>query len=173
MPEAPKTKAGPFNSNYQNYAQSSEKPGPYPIPVTRLASGHIPELGVPIPEIRLLLLRQPFQPVVPLSCRSQPVLPHTVQDAEDRQGQRTQLPTKVDRVARGVFGCVGRGVGPAVRGQVSRDEPRKWAIRGRIAYVATIPPMVPKVTTQLLDTARTADPPESRHENALILETCL
>lgn len=38
-----------------------------------------------------------------------------------------------------------------------------------VSYVATIPPTVPRVTTQLLDTARTAEPPVSRSAMLLVV----
>lgn len=121
---------------------------------------------MPVPKIRLLRLRQALEPVVPLAARTQLVFPQAVQDAEQREEQHADVAAEVDRVAGRVLGRVGPDVGPTVEDRVSlaRRERRSRGLDCG-SYVATMPPIVPRVTTQLLDTARTAEPPESRVNN--------
>lgn len=110
--------AHPLNSKHQNRAQPSPDPRPNLKPrqsaVSRAISGHVPELGVPVTQIRLLILCQAIQPVVPLASRPQPVLPHAVENAKHRKGERSNLPAEVNRVAGGVSGRVALRVGPPV-----------------------------------------------------------
>ena len=72
-------------------------------------------------------------------------------------------------MACGVLWRVGLGVGPAVERSMlacfEHGKDKETMNGARVeSYVATMPPIVPRVTTQLLDTARTAEPPESKRE---------
>lgn len=70
----------------------------------------VPEAGVPISKLDLLLLGQAFQPVVSLPRRPGPVLVRAVKDPEDAEKDHADLSAEVDqmagRVLRGIIGDV-------------------------------------------------------------------
>jgi hypothetical protein len=106
----------------------------------------VPELRVAAAQLLLLLLGQALEAMVPLAGGAHPVLVGAVEDAKDGQQDDGNLATQVDGVAREVPGLVGWYVGPSagmwLAGWISERGMKEWE-----AYVATMPPMVPRVTT--------------------------
>ena len=93
----------------------------------------------------LLLLAEALQPVISLPRRARPVLMRAIQDAEDAEQDDGNLAREVDGVAGIVLGAIRGDVGPSFAG-VSQliPETQEGTVQ---AYVATIPPMVPRLTT--------------------------
>jgi hypothetical protein len=69
---------------------------------------------VSAPEFQLLLLREPFQPVVTLPCRTSTVLIHAVENPKNGKTDDGNLTAEVDGVAGVVLGRVLPDIGPPV-----------------------------------------------------------
>lgn len=72
----------------------------------------VPEVGVPVPEIVLLLLGQALEAVVAAAAGAEAVLPDAVGDAAGGEDEGGELGDQVDGVADGEVGAVVGEVGP-------------------------------------------------------------
>ncbi len=117
---------------------------------------------MPAAQRALLLFGEAFEPVIPLPSRTRPVLVHAVKDAKDGQAAGSDLATEVDGMAGVVLGSIGLLVRPPDIAHKSPTSQRMSTKQEGQAGtdVATIPPIVPRVTTYAEVTARTEGPAE-------------
>lgn len=75
---------------------------------------------MPVSQVDLLLLAEALKAVIAPASGALLVLPDTVEDAEAREEEDSDLAAQVDGVAGEVLGGVGTDVGPAAAENVSK-----------------------------------------------------